>query len=361
MIDLELVDRMFEEGQKTGLPMQFAIFDKRILLPLALLAHAVAQETGETMSEDELRGRAADGWFRLLQGAGAGGDEEGAPLYVPSRIGLLLKLQRTGWEAKELRQIAECEEWMVENVHTADGFAYSDDDLETLVLHRQEQVGSIEASRDVSGQPLDRADELEKVQRELGYLRRFQREGIPDRLRETIAKAAFRVRAFNDVVRVWMLEMERDQVRAGYSPFVQCTSHSWSGRDGFHCRGIRWAGTVRAAIANGEGSADVPIRLPAFVLKGDRVTPTRTLRPVEYAALWKQHDVDAYLEAWADVTGERRCLNCFAVLSADADDRKRFCGQKCRNAAKQRRLRERNPEAVELAQKRYWQSIDIPE
>ena len=54
-----------------------------------------------------------------------------------------------------------------------------------------------------------------------------------------------------------------------------------------------------------------------------------------------------------------RCLSCLAALPAGAHMKKRFCGERCKNAAKQRRHRERNPEAVDRARKRYWTSLDL--
>ena len=53
----------------------------------------------------------------------------------PSRIGVLLKLERNGYSQSELRMVAEYEDWLVENILTTEDLAYSDDDLETLVLH----------------------------------------------------------------------------------------------------------------------------------------------------------------------------------------------------------------------------------
>jgi hypothetical protein len=151
--------------------------------------------------------------------------------------------------------------------------------------------------------------------------------------------------------------MDRDKLRNGYSPCVQCRSQSWNAEEGFRAGEIDWKGTVKTALAQGEG-AEPPIRVPGFLLRADRVVSTRTLRPGEYANVWKAHDLDSYLEAWAEIRGERRCLNCFQALPDGADGRKRFCGDRCRNAARQRRLRERNPEAVERAQKKYWTSLD---
>src|SRR5262249_20832855 len=144
----------------------------------------------------------------------------------------------------------------------------------------------------------------------------------------------------------------------GFSPFVSCGSSSWSQKDGYRGERIHWEHTIKAAMTHGDSTGAPSIRVPGLLLRGDRVLPTQTLRPPDYAALWKERDLDGYLESWAQIHKERRCLNCFKPLSSP-DERKRFCGDKCRNAAKQRRFRERNPEAIEQIQKRYWDSVKL--
>jgi len=77
MIDIEMVDKLFEAGREKGVAMQFRIFDKKMLLPLEQLPHAVKGETGEEISEQAIRERAMEGWFPLLTGAGWEGDRGG--------------------------------------------------------------------------------------------------------------------------------------------------------------------------------------------------------------------------------------------------------------------------------------------
>jgi hypothetical protein len=73
MIDLELVDRLFEVGRTSGAQVQFRIFDKRVLPPLPQLLDAASHAAGQTISEAELRIMAGQGWFPLLRGAGDDG------------------------------------------------------------------------------------------------------------------------------------------------------------------------------------------------------------------------------------------------------------------------------------------------
>jgi hypothetical protein len=340
--------------------LQFALFDQRMLLPASMLPDVVAGEGGPVLTPEQLRARAAAGWFSFLPGAGANGDEDGVPLYVPSRIGMLWKLEAQGWTATELRQVAAQEQWLVDEILTADDWAYVDDDLELLLLNLRAKVEVIEAieSCQTSQPEHDRQEELKRVRADVTFLERFEKGGAPERFAPGIAKAAFRARAFNDMFRTQMLDMDRGKVLAGYSPYVQLRRHGWSPASGFNGEDVMWPSTVRAAVAEHDG-AEVPIRIPGFVLVGDRVTPTRTLRPADYARLWKEHDIDHYLREWAAVRGERRCLNCAAPLPSDGAPGRRFCGDRCRNAAKQRRHRERNPDSVDRAQKKYWESLEV--
>jgi predicted nucleic acid-binding Zn ribbon protein len=182
--------------------------------------------------------------------------------------------------------------------------------------------------------------------------------GIPETKRDRIARLAYRARFVSEWIRVDTVQGDRSKALVGYSPFVHCSSSSWSQSDGFKGGPILWRQTLQAAAAYGTASEIAPIRVPGFILRGEQVVPTRTLRPTEYTQLWKERNLDAYLECVSEMLGERRCLNCFAALPATAGQHQRFCSERCRNAAKQRRYRERNPEAVQRAQQRYWQSLD---
>src|SRR5262245_28674439 len=180
MINMEFVDKLFESCPQ----MQFSIFDKRVLLPLTQLPEAVARETGQVISEEELRIRAGQGWFPLLPGAGEDRTEEGSPLYVPSRVGLFLQLQQQGYATDELRLIAQFEEWMVEHAYTTEDLAYIDDDLETMLLHTRARVFALEhgTSRDANGNQLDRTAEIDRARRSVKYVESLLANGVPERL-----------------------------------------------------------------------------------------------------------------------------------------------------------------------------------
>lgn len=338
-----------------GLGMQFAILDRRVLLPLDQLISSVKAEAGETVTIEDLRKMGDDGLIPLT--------DEGAPLYVPSRVGLLLELERGGYSAAEVRDIADSEEATIDEILTTDELAYIDDDLDLLINVCTEMVehGS-HVPRDE--QPPEQVAQLEKYERFLVKLRRYKTMGLPENLKGVIADAAFEQRAKNEMIRVMMLDQDRARVRAGYSPSVCASESRYEAKEGSpglfeaSVERIHWEWTIKSALARDEKVSAPRIRVPSFLLEGDRVTPTDTLTPNRYKALWEQHDLDGYLFAWSEISGERRCLNCLSVLDADGSSARRYCGERCRNAAKQRRFRKRNPAAYYENQRKYWTSLN---
>jgi hypothetical protein len=215
MIDLEMIDKLFEAGRTSGAQVQFRIFDKRVLLPLRQLLDAASGAAGQTISEAELRIMAGQGWFPLLRGAGGDGNEEGAPIYAPDRVGLFVKLQHQGYSTDELRLIAEFEEAVIDDILTVGDLAYADDDLDTLVLYAEARIDALEHGwrEDSEGVRIDSTADLERARREVRYLQDLQAKGVPDRLRERIEKQAFRVRAMNEAIRIQLVEMDRAKSR----------------------------------------------------------------------------------------------------------------------------------------------------
>jgi hypothetical protein len=348
MIDPVKVDALFEQEQATGMGFRFALFDKRVLLSMSQLSEVMKAEAQEDLSLAELETRASRGWFPILTNQDG---ERGVPLYVPPRVGLFRSLEREGWTSEELRLAACAQEWKIDNLLAADELAYTDDDLETLVLFTRARIDALQEGKvvDGQGQEINQDEDLASEREQLEVFETMQRSGIPPHLALRVKKHAFRVRALNDVTRMWLLDLDEAQLRAGYGPTISF-SNSSRGPEGFQGE-IDWHWTIRAAMADADPD-EPPLRVPGFLLRGVQVVTTRTFRPTEYGAAWRKHDIDGYLQTWLKLHNERRCLNC--CISLAADERGGFCGEKCRNAVKQRRHRERNPESVERAQAKYW-------
>lgn len=356
MIDVQVVDAWFEVGKDMPCgPVRFAIFDRSTLFPLDQLVSAVTSETGEACTVELLQKKAAEGWFPLLTRPGTS-DELGAPLYVPSRVGLYMRLEREGWSSAELRLAAYLEEATIDAV-TMEG-AYSDDDLETLAAHLRERIDALKTGTtwDKERRVVDRAPELAETERNLAAVLKWQRKGIPAGRQEVIAKHAYRVRAQNEIITLQMVEGDRAKVRAGYGATVHFREHQIGPDATFDPAHIDWDSTIRHSSAHAEGQSAPCIRVDGFVLAGDKIVSTRTLRPRDYDSAWQRQRIDDYLLTWARLKGERLCLHCLAPLPSDAKDSRQFCNDRCRNAEKMKRHRRENPRAVERAQEKYWKT-----
>src|SRR6266496_3452704 len=192
MIDPAKVDALFEQGQATGKRFRFALFDKRVLLPMSQLPETVKAEAQEELSLPELETRASQGWFPVLSSQDAN-DERGVPLYVPSRVGLFRSLERDGWSSEELRLVACSQEWKIDTILAADELAYTDDDLETLVLFTRARLDALQDGTVVDGQgrKLAQDEELASEREQLEVFETMQKSGIPPHLRLRVAKDGF--------------------------------------------------------------------------------------------------------------------------------------------------------------------------
>ena len=359
MIDPEMVDEY-------GSSINFAVFDKRVLLSLQEVAQDVSQAIGKTITTEHLIDMAASGWIPLLSHADDPETGLGAPLYASSRLEFLIALERDGYSAEELRVIAEFEEQTIDNILTTDELAYIDDDLGIIIQHMDDMLrdaeknGRSEIGVDRSGKTVTR----ERFEQRLCMLQRFQHEGIPERYQSTITRDAFRIRYQRELIRFYLCEQDRAKTRAGYSPYVFCVEESWHKNDGttfftFKAeKGVFWEPTIHSALAHAEGAIPT-IRVPGFVLHGDQILSSRTLTPREYEQLWKQYDLDNYQLTWWDIQGQKHCLYCLAALPDRANDRRLYCSGRCRNTAKQKRYRQRNPDAIREAQRKYWSQFDL--
>lgn len=333
--------------------LQFGIFDRRVLLPMDQLISSVRAETGEVVSAEDLRKTANDGLIPL--------SDAGAPLYVPSRVGFLVQLERQGYNTAELRDIADDEETLITELLTTEQLAYIDDDLDFLINYCTEIIK--QGFHVTTEECRASAAKRENYERYLVTLRRYRTMGLPENCKDSIAEVAFNHRAHSEAIRVMLLDQDRARLRAGYSPAVCALASRYDCKEDspglFEAtvERIHWEWTIQGALARDEARAP-RIRVPGFLLEGERVTPIETLTPNKYKALWEQHDLDGYLQAWSKINGERRCLNCFTILDTSGSPTRRYCGVRCRNAAKQRRFRKGNPVAYYENQRKYWTSLD---
>lgn len=347
----EFAEAFYDSSKAAGLtPSGGYTFDKRMLLPLSQLPEMVMAEAGESLPGERLERLVEDGWIPKLQVEDTG--KPGFALYAPSRVGLLLQLERAGYSAAELRAIAAYEEGYIDNVLVNDETPYLDDDREQLLTDWRLRLIEAEAqlARLQNGElpASDRtADELrqeiEAVRRSLSFLEDRSLASMTPELREKTARMAYRVRFFNELIRVQLLEHLRGQIRAGYSPFLHFNRASYPSEGLPSFSGVFWDGVLDSPWVE-EG---VPIRLPELLLDGDRITQVRPLRPSEYEELWERYDLDRYFQLLARQRRERRCAGCHRKLPTSTHELRQYCTPECRANAKMRRFRDRQRQAVD--------------
>src|SRR5882724_2473278 len=160
MIDLELVDRLFEIGHQHGELIAFINFAKRALLPLEQVTADISSATGKGITREDLTRMGDLGWIPLLSVPHDPEGGIGIPLYAPTRIELLLELEREGYSATELRAIAECEEVTIDYILTTEELTYTENELALVVQHMRdmllhaEQHESDEVTVGLSGAPI---------------------------------------------------------------------------------------------------------------------------------------------------------------------------------------------------------------
>lgn len=376
MIDVEMADKFFDASVAvTGQAPGAFLFDRRFLMPFSRLPDAVENETGAAVTEGELHGLLEAGWFQRYEGAGEAEDELGVPLYVISRIGLFIELRdNQRYSDEELQEFAEYEDGFVETVLTTDELAYEDDDLREVIRHMEEDLSSVQmelrqseridndAGIQIIGPTLTGAEraQLERrkgeLEQALSRYRALHWEDLPESARLEISRFAYRVRCFNDVIRLMMIHQDRGRVKAGFGARMKIRDERF-GLGVYDHGQVNWQATVYSSWFLED--PERRLRVPGGIIEGLNVTLTSSPAPSEYDRLWREHDLEEALKLTAEVRKQRICPNCLAPLTG-AHPRRTYCKEACRHSAKQKRYRDRNPKAAARAQWAYWNSIPEP-
>lgn len=368
MIDGTTLDRWYEEHVASkGCAPRVGLFDTRILFPLGDLPSMVANETGEWIAADRIEEIIAAGWFtpRALAGTNAG--DVGFPAYVPGRIGLFLRLERDGYDAAELRALVAYEEHLVRDILTMNSLTYIDDDREQIirsledliagdeehVAHLEGRIGSTHAAQKEARVHLPEVESrLTEGRRDLFYFLNLDSTRLGKEGQHTLGRIAHRVRHTNEVTRLFTLGKARSKIEQNYSPCIHFRSTEGGFGMPFRFAEIMWAASLYDPWVP-EGGDYVPLRIPCFQLDGERLVATRALIPSEYERLWKEYDLDEYIQLVAKIQGDAICQHCLGKLPATADSRRRYCDENCRDAARSKRFRVKNPEKVKDWNRRY--------
>jgi hypothetical protein len=262
----------------------------------------------------------------------------------------------------------------VEAVLTTDDLAYEDDDLREVIRHIEEDLLHVELELKRSERPRDdehvriigpeptHAERLEMESKKRGIERALRRYRALDwdtlslDGRLEISRIAYRMRCFNDIVRLMMIEQDRGRVKAGFGARMKVRDERF-GLGVYEHGQVDWHATVYSSwfLENPERR----LRVPGVIIEGLHVTLTQSPAPAEYDRLWKEYHLEEALKVTAEIRKQRICGNCLTPLT-DADPRRVYCKEACRHSAKQKRYRDRNPRAPAQAQWNYWNSIPEP-
>lgn len=343
---MKQADQAFDAAWKLSLdPPTYSLLDRSIKLDIPTVVQTLSTCFDNPPDEDQVKRWVASGW---LPNVGDEGDIR-LPPYAFDRITLIHHLITEGWSAQEITACCEWEEHSIDCI-ACDELAYDDDDLSTLIADTKVWMHILEQDVDLSHVKITK----DQLTRRLHTFQKYQRTGIPPKKAYVIAKAAHRVRFINEMQRGMLFGIDRGKAMAGYSPWIQ--GGSQLEQDGWKPTEINWPITIQMMLPMAE--SPIRTRIPGFLIEGESVVPTKTMPPTVYKEQWQHYDLDTYLAEMAKITGTRRCLECSAELSDAKSDRKLYCDERCRNRAKQKRLRERNPEAAIAAQQRYWGADD---
>lgn len=373
-MDIEMIDRWYDTSvSNLGESLKFAAYDRRVLLPLSHIPDAVKCDGGGVLSFERIRDLAELGWFQIIPGAGEDESQEGVPIYIPSRIEMFLKLERQDWAQSELRAFAQYEEMMIDTVVAVDELAYEDDDAKLLISTWTDRIDTLDEeitsrlpddqrppdffksfwSSELENQSVEDLQERKKeLQRFVALLQEHGLDKLSETIQERLARTAFRIRAWHEFIRTTLINEDRAKLEAGYSREIWFSGvrpmliTSENANRAF--RKVDWNMTFLDPWTV-ERLNDRALRLPGFVLRGDQLTVTRPMPPSEYEKLYAAYDLDAYFRTRAVVLGERVCPQCLDPLEDEADPKRRFCSDRCRNAARQRRYRRRKAEVQDDA------------
>ncbi len=315
-----LVDAVYDEAvSTTGRPPATGIFDKRVLLPLPLLPEAVAAETGEVLPTERLNTLVDVGWLPAMASPDTG--EPAFALYAPSRVGLLLYLERAGYDSTELRRLAEYEEGFIDAILVNEETPYLEDDQDVLLLEWRTRLDWARRDVETADDKTDLLAQIEQLERSISFLETQELENMSAGLREKTGRMAYRVRFSHEWVRVTMLHHERAKMHAGYSPYLTFRTGYFGFDDARPpVEGApNWDSALREPWAWEE---DASIRLPGMRIVGEQISLSGPMRPSDYEQRWKQYDLDSYFRIRARVLGERQCPQCHADLPAGAHERR---------------------------------------
>jgi len=375
MFEPDFLTEMYEASEALpGGGFRMGLFDKRVLLPIERLPECVLNETGEVLDPERIPGMVAAGWFEILSSEMTS-TEAGFPFYIPGRLGLFLRLEREGVSSAELAAFATTEEDLIDIVLVNDEMPYEHDDDTVIILAAQRDelraktderdrlvaaeaghpepwlrlTGPLATPEGLRSKIEELSADVARIERSIERMelnREFGVDFLPEKKQEWIRQLAFKLRWVHEYTRLSMVQKDRAQIAFGYSHFIFFRAHRHTGLalEDFEFSDLDWSLTLRNPwLAETDAEPALPIRLPGLIIRGESVTLTRRTTAAEYKRLAEKYELETYFRLLAQQQGQRICNHCLAALPEGSSEKRRYCSETCRNAAKAAAYRVRHP------------------
>jgi hypothetical protein len=320
----------------------------------------------ESVEHAELEAMLVDGLIRQWRGKVG---QQGFIPYSPRQAGIFKTLKATGrYALSELQHIAECWADYLDAVVISEP-PYDDrsiSDFEHFSRRVAENVSFFEEELK-RGSERDElaARRLAEWQRAARLIAAKAERDLSDPLRHALQRQLWHLRWQDEFVRLIMAQKFENQLLQGYSVEVTFDGMSWRGGETTFSD-INWESTFRRVREVRSEGQRFPLRLPDFNVTEKGVQLLKNLTPKQYSDLYLFCRMDKMFrvleemgsEIWVPAPpalGESICPECNEYF-----DRQRttqiYCAERCRNRAKRRRWREKDPERARQCQARYWRS-----
>jgi hypothetical protein len=365
----------FYEGtlHDDGEPIGLALFDPQVLVPVDWLA----ERTG--FSEEEILTLVEEG---ILPRRRYGNDGLGFTLYTEGQIQFFKGLcaSRLCSEA-EIRHIIRFENDLIEN-GTLEVIPYDDqespdfENLKRRVIREIQEITEQEeflkrrnnhsssTSEDVQRQLDDWANikaPFEKLHRMFGE----KTEGdLSTRQKEFYKKQLFRLRFLDEWLRIQDVHRYEAQIKQGYSPEFFFRQYSVRGDRQFTFGAPEWSLTLDRLKYSRSLGNQFPLRTPDFAFSEAGLTLKPGITSDRYSEIFESYQLRELFstadllgaELWnppKPPAGMQKCISCNKIFKPRTP-KHRYCSEDCRQKAKHRRWRERDPERARLATGRYF-------
>jgi hypothetical protein len=304
---------------------------------------------------------------------------EGFLLYAPEQLKTVKVLQDSGrYSDSELRHFVES--WNEKIECTVEVIPYDElggDEYIVYCAQVENEIEDLQRHRKMlepAGTECDSSvrefeQQFSNWKKTAEWLARYRTSEVPQDVRARVSRRLFRLRMMNEIVRISDIGTMRGAILQGYSPEVFFSQYESSFTD-FRPIAVNWQFTLSQLQASRSRGKEFPLRTPEFDLTETGFQLRRPLRPDEYAHLFETYNLDQLQgeiqklgnELWHPTSLDSNtslCSECgirFPKLPAT----RRYCSERCRTRAKQKRWRDRDPERARQAIARYW-STNYPD